>query len=88
MTSPSDLTGEQISFLLSLVRWGGSASARDLGPQMSQADNSARQTCKRHGWVIYEGGYWCLTYAGREMMARRRAAIWRAKVEAALKEEG
>lgn len=75
MTSPSELTGEQISFLLSLVRWGGSASARDLGPQTSKTDNSARQICKRRGWVTYGGGYWRLTDAGREMMALRRAAL-------------
>ena len=60
---------EQQKFLRELLRWDGVASSRDIGPQTSQAMNSARQTCKRRGWVTYDGGndgYWRLTEAGRE----------------------
>ena len=49
------LTNEQHSFLRDLMRWQGVASSQDLAPQLSQADNSARQTCKRRGWVTFDG---------------------------------
>ena len=52
-------------FLRSLVQWDGIASPENLGPQIDQKENSARQTCKRRGWVSFEGGYWRLTDAGR-----------------------
>lgn len=58
------MKAEHVHFLRELWRWGGVASSRDLGPQTSQRENSARQTCKRRGWVTYEGGYWRLTDFG------------------------
>lgn len=63
------LTNEQHSFLRDLMRWQGVASSQDLAPQMSQADNSARQTCKRRGWVTFDGpgGYWRITDLGRSV---------------------
>jgi hypothetical protein len=60
------LTADQIKFLCDLVQCGGVASPRNIGPQMSQAQNSARQRCKRNGLVIFEKGYWLLTNKGRE----------------------
>lgn len=62
------MTQEQRRFLGLLWRWQGVASSRDLGPQTSQAQNSARQTCRRRGWVTYDGGndgYWRMTEEGR-----------------------
>jgi len=62
-----NLTRDQAGFLRELVRWGGIASATNLGPQTRQAENSARQTCKRRGYVTYDGGnngYWRITDAG------------------------
>jgi coproporphyrinogen III oxidase-like Fe-S oxidoreductase len=56
---------EQEQFLRQLAKWQGVASVRDLPPQTRQAENSARQTCKRRGWVTYDGGYWRLTHEGR-----------------------
>jgi hypothetical protein len=41
------------------------ASPHDLAPQISQSDNSARQACKRKGWVTFKDGYWRVTDAGR-----------------------
>ena len=51
-------------FMQSLMRHGGVADRHNLGPQMSQRENSARQFCKRKGWVTYKGGYWRITDAG------------------------
>lgn len=66
------LNTEQSAFLRELMRWGGIASATNLGPQTRQAENSARQTCKRRGYVTYDGGsngYWRITDAGRAALA-------------------
>jgi hypothetical protein len=65
------MTVEQAKFLGELLKWTGVASSREIGPQTSQAQNSARQTCKRRGWVTYDGGntgYWRITDAGREAL--------------------
>lgn len=51
-------------FMKELMSWGGVADRHNLGPQTSQSENSARQYCKRKGWVTYEGGYWRITDAG------------------------
>lgn len=56
-------------FLKDLLRWTGAATAQELGPQICQQDNSARQACKRKGWVTYERPYWRITDAGREALA-------------------
>lgn len=61
-------TDEQLRFLQGLARWAGAATARELGPQTTQAENSARQTCKRRGWATYDGGYWRLTEAGHAVL--------------------
>jgi hypothetical protein len=58
----------QREFLRSLRRWQGAASSQELGPQTSQAENSARQTCKRRGWVTYDRHYWRLTYEGSQAL--------------------
>ncbi len=59
---------EQEKFLRELLRWEGVASPRDLGPQTSQAQNAARQTCKRRGWVTCDRHYWRITDAGRAIL--------------------
>jgi hypothetical protein len=70
-TRHADLTererqGERNTFMHRLKEWGGAADRWNLGPQTSQAENAARQYCKRKGWVIFEGGYWRITQAGWE----------------------
>jgi hypothetical protein len=55
----------QLNFLMNLKRWGGVATSQELGPQVCQEDNSARQTCKRRGWVTFDRYYWRLTDEGR-----------------------
>lgn len=55
---------ERDKFMLELMRWGGAADRFNLGPQTSQAENAARQYCKRKGWVTFENGYWHITDAG------------------------
>lgn len=62
------LTEAQRKFMTRLVKFGGVATARELGPQMTQEDNSARQRCKRCGWVIYNIGCWQITEAGRALL--------------------
>jgi coproporphyrinogen III oxidase-like Fe-S oxidoreductase len=52
-------------FLAALLRWQGVASSKELGPQTSQVENSARQTCKRRGWVTFDKFYWRITDDGR-----------------------
>ena len=61
-------TDAQKKFMRDLAKWQGVASSQDLGPQTQQIENSARQTCKRRGWVTFEGGYWRITDAGRSAM--------------------
>lgn len=65
------MSDEAIKFLRRLMQWHGVASPQDLGPQTSQAENSARQTCKRRGWVTFErrDGYWRITDAGRALLS-------------------
>lgn len=60
----TQLKPSQAKFLRDLAAWSGVASARDLGPQTSQEENSARQRCKRLNLVTYEGGYWRMTNIG------------------------
>lgn len=74
----SNLTGAQAAFLQSLANWDGVATARDLGPQTTQQENSARQRCKRRGLVTYEGGYWRMTDIGREALRQIHAVNERA----------
>jgi hypothetical protein len=52
-------------FLRAILKWDGAATPRELGPQTSQEENSCRQTCKRRGWVTYDGYYWRITNAGK-----------------------
>ena len=56
-------------FMRSLRRWQGVATSRDLGPQTTQKENSARQTAKRRGWVTYNDGYWRMTDDGRKALS-------------------
>jgi hypothetical protein len=67
-------TGHQINFLQDLKRWGGVATTGELRPQTCQADNAARQTCKRRGWVTFDRYYWRLTDDGREALKAAGAA--------------
>ncbi len=55
---------DQLTFLRALMNWQGVASPQDLGPQTTQGQNSARQTCKNRGWVTFDG-YWRITDAGK-----------------------
>lgn len=59
-------TPAQKEFLRRLMSWQGVATTDELGPQTSQADNSARQTCKRRGWVTFDRYYWRITDIGRD----------------------
>lgn len=65
------LTESQRKFLRELVRWTGVATPQELGPQMYQSENAARQTCKRRGLVTYDGSYWRITDAGRRALAEQ-----------------
>ncbi len=67
-TQTAPVTEPQERFLRSLARWQGVASPQDLPPQISQADNAARQYCKRKGWVTFDGSYWRLTDSGRKKL--------------------
>ena len=62
------MTDAQAKFMRALARWQGVASSSDLGPQTTQSENSARQTCKRRGWVTFDGYYWRMTDAGRDIL--------------------
>lgn len=57
-------------FLRDILRWSGAATPRELGPQTSQEENSCRQTCKRRGWVEFDGYYWRITNSGRAALIR------------------
>lgn len=59
------MNDEANKFMQNLMKWGGVADRWNLGPQTSQKENSARQFCKRQGWVTFEGSYWRITAAGR-----------------------
>ena len=56
----------QRKFLRAVLSWDGAATPQELGPQISQEDNSVRQTCKRRGWVTFDRYYWRITDAGRQ----------------------
>lgn len=56
---------EQAKFLRELLKWDGVATPRDLGPQTSNAENNARQACRRKGWVTFDRYYWRITDEGR-----------------------
>jgi hypothetical protein len=71
----------QLAFMRELAKWQHIASPRDLGPQTSQEENSARQFCKRQGWVTFDGHYWRTTDKGR-------AALRTATLHAAMREGG
>jgi hypothetical protein len=68
-TRASAPTDEQIKFLRALAKWTGVATPQELGPQLSQRDNSVRQACKRKGWVTFDRNYWRLTDAGRKVLS-------------------
>lgn len=61
------LTPAQRKFLREILKWAGAATPRELGPQTSQEENSARQTCKRRGWVTFDGYYWRITDEGHRV---------------------
>lgn len=65
-------TVAQSKFMREILKWSGAAAPRELGPQTSQEDNSARQTCKRRGWVTFDGYYWRITRAGRAALISER----------------
>lgn len=65
----AEIVGERKKFLLELRCWNGVATTRELGPQLCQQQNSARQWCRRKGLVAFEGGCWLLTEAGRAALA-------------------
>lgn len=63
----------QLNFLANVNRLGGTATPQQLGPQISQDDNAARQTCKRRGWVTFDRRHWRLTDAGRRAIEAANA---------------
>lgn len=64
----SQLDDDDFRFMRELAKWQHVASPQDLGPQMHQAQNKARQKCKRKGLVTFEGGYWRTTDLGRQVL--------------------
>ena len=62
-------TLSQRKFLREILQWHGAATPRELGPQTSQEQNSCRQTCKRRGWVTFDGHYWRITEAGSTVLS-------------------
>jgi hypothetical protein len=66
---------EAEKFMRNVMRWGGVADRFNLGPQTSQKENSARQFCKRHGWVIFDGGYWRITDSGCKRFGWERPVV-------------
>jgi hypothetical protein len=64
----SQLDDGCFQFLRELARWQHIASPQDIGPQMRQDQNRARQKCKRKGLVSFEGGYWRTTDLGRQVL--------------------
>lgn len=68
------MTEAQAKFLRSLLRWQGVASPQELPPQTSNADNTARQTCRRRGWATFDRHYWRITDAGRDALKAKDAA--------------
>lgn len=75
MKTPKTLPihGARAEFMVALLKWNGVASRNDLGPQTSQAENAARQYCRRHGWVEFDGWYWRMTDKGRTAFQSQRA---------------
>jgi hypothetical protein len=71
ITPAQHVNANQLAFMRALSRWQGVATTSELGPQTSQADNSARQTCRRRGWVTFDRYHWRMTDAG--WVALRRA---------------
>jgi hypothetical protein len=61
-------------FLKRLLRWRGCATPQELGPQICNQENSARQSCKRKGWVTFDRNYWRITDAGRAALKFKVAA--------------
>ncbi len=59
------MNGYERLFLACLVDWTGAATPTELSPQISNKENSARQSCKRKGWVTFDRHYWRITDSGR-----------------------
>lgn len=59
------INDEQRHFLQSVISNGGAATAREL-PSATQAQNAARQRCRRNNLAYFEGGYWRITPLGRQ----------------------
>ena len=59
----------QRRFLREILSWDGAATPHELGPQTSQESNAARQTCKRRGWVSFDGHYWRITESGMAVLS-------------------
>jgi hypothetical protein len=49
-------------FLQALLQWQGVATTRDI---KDAGGPTARQYCKRKGWVEFDRYYWRITEAGR-----------------------
>lgn len=63
------LTPAQSKLLREIIKWHGAATPREIG---LQEDKSTRQTCKRRGWVTFDGYYWRITEAGRRALLSER----------------
>lgn len=62
------MNGHEQAFLANLMEWTGAATSEELSPQISTKDNSARQSCKRKGWVWFDRPYWRITEAGEKAL--------------------
>lgn len=75
------MNGHERLFLATLIEWAGAATTEELSPQISQKENSARQSCKRKGWVTFARPYWRITPEGRQALKDEFAAHTRAMAQ-------
>ncbi len=67
-------SGEQLNFLRLLARWQGVATTKELHHHAGTLDpGSVRQSCKRRGWVTFDGSYWRMTDIGRTKLRAAHA---------------
>ena len=77
------MNGHEQFFLANLIEWTGAATTEELSPQISQKENSARQSCKRKGWVVFQRPYWRITPRGRQALKDETESHIRAMAEEA-----
>lgn len=61
----------EMAFLRRLAEYDGRCNRQQLA-FVDRKEDRARQTCRRHGLAEYSRGYWVLTDAGRDVLAREK----------------